>query len=620
MNRISALLLCLAPLVVYAADVLPLTQSYPAKNHAPSSAKVTLRLPMSVMIGEEIPAALIVENTGTTPFEISTGGDYRSTGYPQRIKVRVTDSAGVQLSELPREAIGFGGGGISGFIPPILPGQNSAVEFPLECYVSFPKAGIYHITAGHDLGWIVDPAHPHPLAKATLRVTEPSAEEAQAHVEKLFASRPPVPADSIYISEHQHRFEKQICVLRHPAYLPALITRATAGSQAAVMGIGHIATPDATQALIQLTRHDSPEITVAAVQQILHRLPTREDPAKRALEGWGSRYQIDPLLPVSWVPAFEKPLFDVTVKMLKSTDADVVAVAALVMKARGEPEHAPAILDALQRFMDVYQPPRIGPNANTLDAPPPQQMLIHALDALRQRGWRTQGGRTAQTVAWFRQLADPTIPPPADESWKEVVPTWIENGPATLRMAALQAIPHPMPEAFVQPVLRALEDPDLGVQRVACEAAGKSQKSVFVQPLVQVVEMAPETFLQNAAVNAAYECGARHELWWALAAMIPNEKQMVYALRTLVEGTIALPEFKSGGGNSGFTRAQRFAIRQAWLVFLSQHQQVLATGKRIELTDPDTIAALTGLNFRPDNPAVTVNLTDGTVWPPRLLK
>lgn len=616
MKRISTLLFCFAPLVVHATDNLPLKQSHSAKEHAPSGAKVTLRLPTSVMIGEEIPAALVVENTGTTPFEISTGGDYRSTGYPQRIKVRVQDSIGDQLPELPREAIGFGGGGLIGFTPPILPGKNKEVEFPLECYVSFRKPGIYHITAGHDLGWIVDPDHPHPFAKATLRVTEPNAAEAQAYVEKLFTSRPPVPADPDYISGYEHDFEKQLSVLRHPAYLPALITRAQAGSVAAVAGIGHVATPGATSALIQLLDHPSPNVIIAASQQLLRRLPSFEDPTKSALPGWTwSTYQIDPLLPTTWDSGFQDDIMKAAVKLLAHAEIDVITASARIIEARGGPDQAPAVLAALQKALDIYHPPRTGSEANTLDAPKPQQTLIHTLASLRARGWRSEPGDAAQTLAWFYQLADPTIPPPADDSWKESVLVGIENGPAALRMAALQAIPHPMPDAYEPALLRALEDRDLGVQRVACEAAGKSKRTVFARPLVQIAETAPESFLQNAAVNAAHECGARYELWQALAAVIPDEKQMVYVLSTLVEGTIDLPKSKGGGGNSGFTRDQRFAIRDAWRTFLARNQETLAAGKRVPITDFETIEALVGLNFRPDDPAVRVNFPDGTVWP-----
>jgi HEAT repeat protein len=572
------------------------------------------------MIGEEISAALVIENKGTASCSITTGGDYRSTGYPQRMKVRVRDENLNALPELPAEAYGFGGGGIV-VTKTIPPGENESIDFPLECYVSFRRSGVYQITASHDLGWPVDDEHPRLSAQAELIVTEPTEAQATAYVENLFASRAPAPTSRASVFGYEINFEKQLSVLRHPVYLPSLAKAARDGSSAAVVGIGHIATPEATMALLRLLDHESPEIVTRAAQQILRRLPSAEDASRPALQGWTwSRHQVDPLLPSSWEPRFEKPLFATAVKMLDHADVEVVQVAALMMKARGEAEHAPAILAALQKSLDVYQAPRTGPDANTLDAPKPQQALISALDALRQRGWRTKGGRSAEAIAWFRQLADPAIPPPEDGSWKESALVWIENGPSALRMAALQAIPHPMSDAYEQALLRALEDRDWGVQRVACEAAGKSKRAVFVRPLVQIVEMASESFLRNAAVNAAHDCGARYELWQALTASIPNEGQMVEALRTLVQGTIDLPDSRSGGGNSGFTRDQRFIIRDTWRAFLAGNEAELAVGKRVRLTDHETISALTGLKFRPDGPAVEVKFPDGTVWPPRPIK
>lgn len=584
-----------------------------------SEVNVSLRLPAAAMIGEEIQASLVVENRGTSPCSITTGGDYRSTGYPQRVKVRVQDENGNDLPGLPGETYGGGGGGLIGSHT-IPPGKSEAIDFPLECYVSFRKPGVYRITASHDLGWAVDAAHPRSFAQATLTVTEPTEAQATAVVEKLFASRPPVPSDRDAVFGYEMDFEKQLSVLRHPHYLPSLAKAARDGSVAAVAGIGHIATPEATQVLLELLDYKTPELVTESTRQLLRRVPSPEDRSRTALGGrweW-SAYQIDALLPSSWNSRFEKPLLAAAVKMLESTDVEVVQVGALLIQARGDAEQAPAILASLQRSLDIHQPPRIGPNANTLDAPAPQQMLINALAALRQRGWRTEaGGDVAHMIAWFCQLADPTIPPPKDESWKDRMLTWVENGPATLRMHALLAIPHPMPDIYEQPLLRALDNPDGGVQRVACEVAGKSKRPIFARPLTQIVETAQENFLQYAAVDAAFECGARYELWQALAAVIPNQDRMVYVIGRLVEGTIELPESKSGGGNSNFNRDQRFVIRDAWRAFLELQHEPLSAGNRVRLTDPVVIAALTGMNLRPEDPVVERNQSDGTRWPPR---
>ena len=81
----------------------------------------------------------------------------------------------------------------------------------------------------------------------------------------------------------------------------------------------------------------------------------------------------------------------------------------------------------------------------------------------------------------------------------------------------------------------------------------------------------------------------------------------------------SLANFTKGGwsGNSGLTRDQRFLLRDAWREFLRDHQETLAAGRRVPLTDPALAARLTGLVFQPNSPVVEIPLQDGTRWPPR---
>lgn len=580
---------------------------------APTGAKISLRLPDTVVIGQKIPAILLIENAGTSAFNITIGGDYRSTGYPQRMKVRVYDESQTLLPELPPEAYGGGGGGFVS-TKTVQPGKNEAIEFPLDCYVSFLKAGVYRVTARHDLGWGVDPAHPLPIAETILTVTEATPEQAMAYVDQIFTEIPSA-TDTQSSFKRELRLQKQLCVLRHPVYLPALLKHANAGSKAAVLGIGHIADKAATTSLLGLMKHPSPEIVATAAEQSVRRVPSREDAAQPAtLRGWHSTYQIDSLLP-TWDPAIDTRFIETALNMLGSTDPEVVQIAAHIIAIRGEPEHAPAILDALQKALDTYQPPRVGPNANTLDAPKPQKQLIATLAALRQRGWRTTyHGGTARMVAWFCQVADPSIQTPMSDDVRRSMLTWIENGPATLRICALQAIPQPMPDIYEKPVLNALNDRDWAIMRVACEVAGKSKRPVFARPLTQIVELATERFLQSAAHDAALACGARMELWQAWATVIPDRSRRTNAVGYLIEGTIELPTSNGSSGNN-FTRDQYFEIRNAWRAFLTANQDTINAGQRVQLTDPKTIAALTGMNFQPNQPAVRLHFRDGSHWP-----
>ena len=197
---------------------------------------------------------------------------------------------------------------------------------------------------------------------------------------------------------------------------------------------------------------------------------------------------------------------------------------------------------------------------------------------------------------------------------------WVENGPATLKICALEAIPEPMSDEAAKVVMNALNDRDWGVMRVACEVAGKSKRPEFAMPLVQIVETGTESFLQRAAIYGAWACGARMPLWEALATSIADEDRMVDVLRELIVQTIDLLQSTGGGGNSNFTRDQRFAIRAAWRSFLQKHRTQLAAGKKVSPPDTATTAALVGANFDPQSPAVTIRFKDGNEWPPKRKK
>ncbi|MFO1483359.1 MAG: hypothetical protein U1F71_08390 [Verrucomicrobiaceae bacterium] len=604
--------------LLHAEIDLPLETAWPGKQFVPPGVRLSLKLPSAVVIGYEIPAALVVKNAGTESFEFSVGGDYRSTGYPQRMKVRVCDAAGNLLPELLREAYGFDGGGLGGGSK-LTSGESREVEFPLDCYVQFTKPGDYTIYVGHDLGWKLDPAYPHPMAQASLKVTMPTAAEAAAHVDAVFASQPtPKPRDESDALQQQLKLEKSLCVLRHPIYLPVLTRHAQAGSTAAVKGIGHIATPEATDVLLALLDHTNAKVVETSAQQIHRRLPKLDAADKPELPYyWRSQYQIEPLLPGSWQPRFETPLLHTALKLLEHESEDVVQLAGQVLKSRGTAVHAPELLAVLQKSLDAPHESQSGPDAKTLGLPVPQRSLIEALDSLRARGWRLESGTggTAHLVAWFRQLADTTVPKPKDDAWKSSMLPCVENGPKALKIAALEAIPQPFSGEAVRTVKKAFEDKDWGVVRVACEVAGKSKRPEFVRPLVQLVETAHENFLNHAARNAAFNCGARMELWEALASTLVVGGLMSDALHELVVCTIELPYSGSAGGN-GCSREQSFLIRDAWWAFLQKHRKAFAEGRKIAPPDAATTAALTGAIFDAEHPAVEFKLKDGTRWPP----
>lgn len=627
MKRIRSLLL-VVPVFANAAEELPL--NYPKADgwkdlKVPDGASVSLVLPEKAVIGEQIPAKLVVLNAGAKPFEITVGGDYRATGFPQRMKVRARDAEGVALRELTPANYGMGGGGLIG-PRTVQPLESQEIEFPLDRYISFPKAGTYTVTAGHDLGWQRDEKKPHPLGVVTLIVSEPTPAQAAALVKSIAAGKQATPTHVAFQGRSyppmreepmDYVTQAKLCVLRHPIYLPALREAAQGGSAEAVSGIGHIATAEATEALIALLKNEHGRVQSEALTQLVRRVPDPADATRPAVHSmWGGdTFQIDPLLPVAWRKEFEAPVAEEAARLLLHPDSNVVSAAALLVQGCGQEKAGTSVLDALQKSLDAW---RHIPRHDTaaLYPPLPEPALLSALDGLRKRGWRSpQPGGTAQMVAKFREYADDSVPKPEHAEWRDSMLTWVENGPPTLKESALRAIPLPLSDAAVKAVHKALEDDNPRVLVAACGVAHKAALKDFARPLCQIVETDRVEQVHSAAIDAAKACGGRMELWHAVANTIVVDDQFVDSVDALVTGTIDLPLGGGRGGSSNFTREQRFQIRAEWITFLKQHEKALSEGRKLPPPDAETTARLTGMNFEDGRSVVDYQLKDGRRWP-----
>jgi hypothetical protein len=195
--------------------------------------------------------------------------------------------------------------------------------------------------------------------------------------------------------------------------------------------------------------------------------------------------------------------------------------------------------------------------------------------------------------------------------------TWVENGPPTLKEHALKAIPQPLSDTAFEVVLKALDDDNPRVIIAACHVAKASKRNEFILPLCQIVELDRIEQVHSAATHAAQECGARMELWRAVAQTIIVKELFVGSVRALVQGTIDLPLAGGSSGNNNFTVNQRFAIRKAWQEFLAVNEADLSAGRKLPIPDGKTSATLTGSELSENNSSSVVSFTlqDGSSWP-----
>ncbi len=589
--------LCLTSFA-FAGQPFPIKTDSGAKFAVPAGAEVSLKLPEKLKLGDAVPGTFTVRNTGAEPFEISTGGDYRGTGFPLRLKIRVTDPKGSVLPDASNGLPEFGG--MMGS-QKIEPGASFDITFPLLGYVTFPGAGIYTVEACHDLGWLVNVDRPHPIGKARIEIVMPTADEAATRVRDLCAG------------DDQDRLF-QLEKLQSSVFLPALIREAEAGHFAAVTGIAGISGRASCEALLNLLDHPSADVVNAAGNSLRWRIPSLSTPDKPAFPAWKeNRAALK-----DWDPKYREPLLKSALALLHRKDNAAVELGASFIQAQGDASHAEPLLEATQTALNGPWEIRSGKGANVLDPPPPLRSLIAAIDALRGRGWRlglNPAGGTAVILAQFRELADPTLPRPATDRWQQTLMAFSDANPPTFRQNAILAIPTPVSDELDPTLMNALEDKDWGVLRTACEVAGKSERASFIRPLCQIVETTHETFVQSAASSSAFALGARVELWNAWCEVITDQEFMSEALRQLALGTLDINS-GSSSGNSNFTRSERFAVRDAWREFIRKNSARLARGERISTDDPSVSPALTGADIHTQDPAVRFHLPDGKQWPP----
>jgi hypothetical protein len=232
----------------------------------PAHAKVSIELDRKeYFLGENVLLHFRIENTGTEPFKINLGGDYRGASRSLRFAVQATDGAG-KPSDDP-DPSGFCMGGL-GHSPTVEPGQHRYESVPLLRYRRIENPGVYTIRVSHDLGWTETPGRKIPVAETTITFVRPSEAEAR----RLVATMLEAPPFNGRTSGERSAPYPDFSVLRDPVYLPVLLERAREGSEKALEGIGSIATPRATEALIELARHEDAAFALHAAQTLDARL------------------------------------------------------------------------------------------------------------------------------------------------------------------------------------------------------------------------------------------------------------------------------------------------------------------------------------------------------------
>lgn len=577
-----------------------------ASGPVPQAARVSLHFSADrFRIGDDIQVIFRLENRGEEPFVYNHGGDYRGTGFPLRCKVVVKNSQGKTMPDLAKNAPVMGGMSAT---PELKAGDTFDQNLPLFGYVEIDEPDVYTISVSHDFGWTETDRHRFPVATATIVIMEPTPEEAKARVDELFKVRAELPEERTHYA--QHAMDTHLRRLRHPIFLSALAEQANAGNAAAMEGIARIETVVATEVIVRLLGHESAAVASEAADALFPRIPPRMVDGHQVALGENLGRKSDHLPGETWEAGFADPVHAQAKRFLESKEALLVGRGARLMTVFGKEDDMPLIREALLSELGFREPRKL-PQDNILDEPGNIKPLLGAVDALRERGFRTDGiGNIAEILIYFRQLADPTIPRPPAETWQQSLQAFITQNPATLRENAVRVLPLPITEEWRPYLLKALEDEDRGVIRAACEMAGKSGDDSFIKPLAQILEVEQHPWVLRAASDAAWSLGARIEIWEAWAERLTDREMAHDAFQSLqnVIEEVDAKTVRGSGSNANVTREELFELRARWRTFLHTHREDLIAGKRFSYLDPAIRALMVTANGKV---IFNLSLTDG---------
>lgn len=565
----------------------PITDVKPVMNPDPMDAgprperfQVTLTAPKNeFFIGEAIPLTLRLTNSGDAPFMYSTGGDYRSTGRPERFHVTAVDAEGKAVEDpVFKPSFGFGGG--LGGRYELAPSASADFPIPLLRYCRFDKPGTYKIQVSHDFGWVAGPNKTRPVAEITLTLTTPSPEQAGKNVEEV--AKNPVDRGNEKAPDYS--------LLRDPIYLPFLNGRAKKGEVAAVEGISNIATPEATRVLIELSASANPNVAVAACHAINARLPAvdRDIPAEGNIPDPVRAYRITN----GWLPKFKTIILTRASVLVTAKNPDLVREGAEMIERLGDWEDLYQIVRSLdremQRFVDEYPEPFV-----------PRYALFRAARQLYKRGavppkeLRTKfAGECATYLIWVQEKGWGSI---SVDARAKVAPM-LNHPLAAVRILAMETLPKRFPSATLTGAARTdaesrdatlkmarsilpeqLKSPAVGVRIAACGAAAKLQDWNLRPQIQQILLISKNEWERTAATSALLELNGRYLALATWAERIGQQGVALYEPLTALSSVLAHGGSAFDGEKAKGVNWQE--LKGKWKKFLTENRKEIEAGK-----------------------------------------
>jgi hypothetical protein len=533
-------------------------------------------------LGENIVLYYRIENAGTTPFEISTGGDYRGSTRADRFKVSAVSAGGKLVADPTPLMRNFGGGLSSG--GEIKPNGDWFEEVCVIEYCRFDTPGTYTVRAFHDLGFGRARTNDPRTVTLTLELRAPTEMEARSILFEAERAKP------FHGNTCGRKGEARLCYpcIRWPSFLKPLEERAQQGNESAVVGIASIRTLDASRALVGLLSHTNATLAAKAAALLDGRLA---HPESDFTGPWGpERRQF--IIENVWEEALSPRVRNYCVQLLQGTKRSDLMSAASLLRLVGTAQEVPALQRALdfavaqtntEYLADIHYPAPIRaadlllrafltlqPN---LDVEPNPHLSPGELVLFLARHGASENPLSSQEEAVFVAALQNPLP--------------------YVRMKALDQLPKEIPVSLVGGITHCLTDSKIGVQNYAFQAALRMQEPKHLAIALEVLKTAPDEWLLRAAKIVAVKYGGRYNCAEILASRLTVPKDHNdYLPREIFSQLFGIVVGNKTGGNLKVPRDAETAraVSACWLDFLKAHQRSIADGQLLKLSDlPDNL-------------------------------
>ena len=547
----------------------------------PDNAMVSLSADKAeYFLGENVLVHFTVENVGGPAFNVDSGGDYRGAARALRFEVVAQDQHGNTLAD-PYPCYDHMGG--IGGPTEVTPDNPFYASVRIVRYARFERPGTYFVRVRHDCGWKATESRPLPEGKIVLRFREPTEAEARNLVVD-WLSQPPFTGVLVGKKSPPHPDFTQISF---GAYLPALAEAAREGNAHAIEGVGSVATPEATRALIDLINSGSEEVAGHATDQLRRRIPhhlPRHDTQEPNADKGRPESHTAWLVRTSWRDEFAPDVREIAVRLLASGETETVDDGAYLMGGIGVPEDISHLVAALNSEL-----PKTGLKTEERNIYYRRRSvcwrLDDALERLIERGASVpvQPSSPGEVMLFLAGLRTDHELRPA--GWIETCDAALKSHVAYVQERALESLPQPFPEELHQNLPALLESNQHGVATAACRIIGRDKLTQFRKPVLSTLRRAKDDWLFRAASQAAIEIGAEQERLEILVSRL-DEPGMLYpclnALRTVFDNV------GGGGWNTNIdVAAEAKRIKPKWEKLLVDHAEYLQSGKRFTLPNPD---------------------------------